>query len=124
MENEVFECWVEVPGTDGRFAMSNRGRLKAVGRKRRISRVTVIEVVNEPKRLVCDYKTGRLGWWVFFDGGKLFLPRDELMSLFPPEFRNIDHSLDAEAEARRDETRLDSDALRKGRRANAKGTDE
>ena len=124
MANEVFECWVDVPGTDGRFAVSNRGRLKAVGRKRRICRVTVIEVVNELKRLVCDYKTGRFGWWVFFDSGKLFLPRDELIALFPPEYRDIDHSLDAEAAARRDETYRDPDALRKGARANEKGTDE
>ena len=124
MQNENFECWVEVPGTDGRFMVSHRGRLKAFGKKRRVSRKTFIEVVNEPRRLVCDYKTGRLGWWVFFDNARLFLPRDELMALFPPEFRDIDHSLDAEAEARRDETYLDPDALRKGAMANGKGTDE
>ena len=37
MQNENFECWVEVPGTDGRFMVSHRGRLKAFGKKRRVS---------------------------------------------------------------------------------------
>ena len=100
------------------------GRLKAFGKKRRVSRKTFIEVVNEPRRLVCDYKTGRFGWWVFFDNAKLFLPRDELMALFPPEFRDIDHSLDAAAAARRDETYLDPDALRNGAGRDKEAKDE
>ena len=46
------------------------------------------------------------------------------MALFPPEFRDIDHSLDAEAEARRDETYLDTDALRNGAGRDKEAKDE
>ena len=87
-------------------------------------RVVRPEQIRVARRLIRDYTTGRFGWWVFFDNAKLFLPRDELMALFPPEFRDIDHSLDAAAAARRDETYLDPDALRNGARANEKGNDE
>ena len=119
MANEKFECWVDIPGTDGRYQVSNLGHLRMLAKKTRImGRITLVSSVEE-KHLVCDYKTGRLGWWVFLDGCKLFLPRDEMIALFPSAYQDVDRSLDEEATAKRNETYRGPDAFRKG--AEAKG---
>ena len=121
MEGVKFECWVDIPGTDGRFQVSNLGHLRMIAKKTRVmGRVTLVSSVEE-RHLVCDYKTGRLGWWVFLDGSKIFLPRDEMIALFPPGFRDIDRSLDEEATAKRDETYRDPETFRKGAKAQKEG---
>ena len=121
MEKVKFECWVDVPGTEGRFQVSNLGHLRLMAKKVRVmGRITLVSSVEE-RHLVCDYKTGRLGWGVFVDGSKLFLPRHELMALFPIEFHDIDHSQDEAANAKREETYCDPESFRK---ANKKGTDK
>ena len=120
MEGDRFECWVDIPGTDGRFQVSNLGHLRMIAKKTRIMGRIAVVLTIEPKPLVCDYKTGRLGWWIFYDGSKLFLPRDELMALFPPEYRQVDSSLDEAATAKRNETYCPPESFRK---ANKKGND-
>lgn len=44
------------------------------------------------KEAVADYKTGRIGWYVYFDGEKRFLDRDLLLELF----HGVPVSFDAE----------------------------
>lgn len=99
-----FECWIDVPGTDGRFEASNRGRLRMIGKKVRHCRKTHVVLEIAVRGLVCDYKTGRLGWWVYFDGEKRFFARDELVALFPERFRDVDTSRDEELRRLREET--------------------
>jgi len=122
MENENFECWVDVPETDCRFQVSNRGHLRMLGRKQRRRSRTVVEMTVEPKQLVCDYKSGRLGWWIFIDNNKHFIARDAVMRLFPEGFIDLDVSLDAKAKALRDETYVDPAVLRE--RTSRKETDQ
>lgn len=102
--DDSFECWVPVPKTEWRFAVSNRGRCMKLAKKRRLGRKTFLMAVNEPVALVADYKTGELGWYCFFDGESRFFGREALMSLFPEELRHADLSRDAEAVARRNAT--------------------
>ena len=120
MQEDNFECWVDVPETDSRFQVSNRGHLRMLGRKKHRCNRTTVEMAVEPRQLVCDYKSGRLGWWLFFDNNKHFLARDAVMQLFPERFRDVDTSLDGRARTLRDETYLDQDALRE--RTNRKET--
>ena len=112
MDNEKFECWIDVPETDGRIQFSNLGRLRVRGKKRRRCSKTEVMFVNELKPVVCDYKTSRLGWWVNFDMGKRFFPRDELAGLFPASVLDIDKSPDAAAREFRDKTFRDLEAER------------
>lgn len=104
MDNVKFECWIDVPETDGRIQFSNLGRLRVRGKKRRRCGKTEVMFVNELKPVVCDYKTSRLGWWVNFDMGKRFFPRDELAALFPAAVRDIDTSRDNSAMEFREKT--------------------
>ena len=124
MEDRKFECWVGVPGTEGRFAVSNLGRFRTMAKKERHNRRTLVVFVNEPKPLVCDYKTGLLGWWVYYDGAKHFFARDELMTLFPECCRSPDTSLDESARAKREETYMSPEALRERTLAHRKGIGE
>ena len=96
MENR-FECWIPVPDTDGRFWISNFGHFKKMARKKRYCNKPIVEFCNETRPVVADYKSGVLGWYAFFDGVNHFMPRDELMNLFPPEMCNLDTSQDDEA---------------------------
>lgn len=91
------ECWVDVPGTGARVQVSNFAHLRVVGKKRLFGRKILSLHVNELKSLICDYKSGSLGWYVFFDRENHFFSRDELMSLFPASFIEIDHARDQEA---------------------------
>ena len=68
MKTEDDELWIDVPETGARVQASNRGRLRVVGKKTGRGRRVILCHVNEERRLVCDYKTGLLGWYVFFDG--------------------------------------------------------
>jgi len=54
--------------------------------------------------LVCDYKSGRLGWWVYLDGEKRFFARDDLVAFFPERFLDVDTSRDEELRRIREET--------------------
>ena len=104
MADAKFECWVDVPGTDGRFQVSNLGHLRMVGRKKRYLKWIVVEMSLKPKPLVCDYATGQLGWWLWFDMANHFMPREGLMRLFPEAILDVDRSADEEARTRKDAT--------------------
>lgn len=101
---EKFECWMFVPGTDGRFAVSSRGRFMRIAKKRRLGRRTLRLAVNEIVPLVADYMSGELGWYGFYDGDNHFFGREELMRLIPVSLQDIDRSCDEAAVTRRNET--------------------
>ena len=119
MADAPFETWIEVPHTDGRAVMSNRGHLKVLGKKRRIGNHTVVEFVNEPRRVVCDFQTREFGWWLHLDMRRNFFSRDELVGLFPESLRDIDRSGDSEAIRVREEQWRDLAAERKEGECNA-----
>jgi len=104
---EKFECWVFVPGTDGRFAVSNRGRFMRIAKKRRFGRQTLRLAVNEIVPLVSDYMSGELGWYGFYDGENHFFAREDLVRAFPESLLNVDRSGDEAAVAKRKETYRD-----------------
>lgn len=91
------ECWVDVPETDGRVQVSNRGNLRVMGRKMRIGNKIRMMFLNQMRGVVCDFKTKELGWWIFFDGENHFYRRDDLMELFDEALRDVDRSRDEEA---------------------------
>ena len=122
MESE-FECWIDVPGTEARIQVSNRGRLRVLGKKQGRGRHVVRVHVNEERHAVCDYKTGLIGWYVFFDGGKHFFARDDLVGLFPEAVRDVDLSGDGELRRIRDETFRDLEAERAKADGDGKGAD-
>ena len=118
-----FECWVDVPRTDARIQVSNRGRLRVLGKKQGRGRHVVRVHVNEERHAVCDYKTGTIGWYVFFDGEKHFFARDELARLFPESVRDVDSSHDDELRRMREETFRDLEAERAKGDGEEKGAD-
>ena len=104
------EMWVFVPDTGARVMVSNLGHLKVIGKKRRMgSRMCELHV-DETKNLVCDYKTGVLGWYVFFDRENHFFGREELLRLFPESLLDVDRSRDEEARALKEKTWRDLQA--------------
>ena len=113
MEEPKVEVWIDVPETGTRVEVSNRGHLRVVGKKVGRGRHVVLSHVNEARDLVCDYKTERFGWYVFFDGRSHYLDREELLSLFPSSFLDVDRSHDEAARRKRNETFVDLDAKRK-----------
>ena len=124
MKENEFECWIDVPGTDMRFQVSNRGNLRVIAKRQIRGRRCVRVSVCELRRPVCDYKSGKIGWWLFFDGAKHFFTRDELVGNFPEEFRNVDRSKDEEMRKLRDETFRDLDAEWAMKREGAERTDD
>lgn len=123
MEQGDFECWIDVPGTKGILQVSNRGRLRRLAKKTRRGRSIVVMFTSEDVRLVCDYKTSRFGWWVYFDGENHFFARDEVVGLFPEGLLNVDRSKDAELKRLRDETFVE-DVKANGRSRKAGGVAE
>ena len=79
---ETPEVWIDVPETDGRYMFSNRGRMRQIARKERHGRKMLTVVTNQIKGVVCDFRTRRMGWYLFLDGEKRFWERDALMRLF------------------------------------------
>ena len=94
MEN-IIEVWIDVPETTGRYQISNQGRLKQVAVRQRRGSQEMLVCTNALKEAVADYKTGRIGWYVYFDGEKRFLDRDLLLELF----QGVPVAIDAEADA-------------------------
>lgn len=94
MEN-IIEVWIDVPETTGRYQISNHGRLKQVAVRQRRGSQEMLVCTNAVKESVADYKTGRIGWYVYFDGEKRFLDRDRLLEFF----QGVPVSIDAEADA-------------------------
>lgn len=94
MEN-IIEVWIDVHETTGRYQISNHGRLKQVAVRQRRGSQEMLVCTNAVKEAVADYKTGRIGWYVYFDGEKRFLDRDLLLELF----QGIPVAIDAEADA-------------------------
>ena len=76
------EVWLDVPKTDGRYQISNHGHLRQMGRKERFGKTMKTVFTNVAKQLVSNYKTFEFGWYIFIDGEKKFLRRNELMELF------------------------------------------
>ena len=76
------EVWLDVPETDGRYQISNHGHLRQMGRKERFGKTMKTVFTNVAKQLVSNYKTFEFGWYIFIDGEKKFLRRNELMELF------------------------------------------
>ncbi len=103
MDKVGFECWVDVPGTGGRYQVSSFGRLRMLGRKKFLGRTMRILFEPKVKRLASDFKTGEIGWSVYLDGQERFFARDELVGLFPAAYLEVDRSRDAELRAERDE---------------------
>ena len=94
---KTVEMWIDVPDTGSRGMVSNLGHLKVMGKRKRTIKRSYVAYVNEMRPLVCDFKTSRLGWWVFFDGERHFFAREDLMLLFPKEVQDVDRSRDEEA---------------------------
>ncbi len=94
MEN-IIEVWIDVPETTGRYQISNQGRLKQVAVRQRRGSQEMLVCTNALKEAVADYKTGRIGWYVYFDGEKRFLDRDLLLELF----QGVPVAIDKEADA-------------------------
>ncbi len=79
---QMTEVWIDVPETDGRFQISNKGHLRRIAKKKRLHNETIVIFEIAPVKMVADYKTGAFGWYVYFDNDKHFLERDKLMELF------------------------------------------
>ena len=79
---QLTEVWIDVPETDGRFQISNKGHLRRVGKKKRRRKKTIVIFEIAPVKMVADYKTGAFGWYVYFDNDKHFFERNKLMELF------------------------------------------
>ncbi len=79
---QMTEVWIDVPETDSRFQISNKGHLRRIAKKKRLRKKTVVISEIAPVKMVADYKTGTFGWYVYFDNVKHFLERDKLMRLF------------------------------------------
>ena len=79
---QMTEVWVDVPETDGRFQISNKGHLRRIAKKKRLRNETLVIFEIAPVKMVADYKTGAFGWYVYFDNDKHFFERDKLMELF------------------------------------------
>lgn len=94
MEN-IIEVWIDVPETTGRYQISNHGRLKQVAVRQRRGSQEMLVCTNAVKEAIADYKTGRIGWYVYFDGEKRFLDRDLLLELF----QGVPVAIDKEADA-------------------------
>lgn len=99
-----FECWAFIPGTNNRFAISNLGHFMKVAKKKRLMKMTLVVAAFEIEPVVCDYKSGLLGWYAWYDNQNHFFPRGELMSVFPPDIVSIDFSQDNEAIRKRELT--------------------
>ena len=76
------EVWIDVPATAGRDQISNKGRLGQIAKKVRLGRSRRTLHTNTLVPLLVDYRTGELGWHVYFDGEKDFWPRDEMLKFF------------------------------------------
>ena len=100
----VPERWLPVEETGGRFAVSNYGHLKKVSRRILNGEGIVTESCDVPIHIIADYKTGDMGWYVHIRNQKIFLRRDDLVSLFPEDECDVDTSCDAECIRRREET--------------------
>ena len=79
---QMTEAWIDVPETDGRFQISNKGHLRRIAKKKRLHKETMLVFEIAPVKMVADYKTGMFGWYVYFDNDKHFFERDKLMELF------------------------------------------
>ena len=96
------EVWIFVPGTDDRYAISNLGHLKMLGRKRRCGRLTRMYLEPAMRELKCFFEDGKFGWIVVLDNAKRYFYRDELMKLFDGYPTDVDTSRDAECRAARE----------------------
>ena len=76
------EVWIDVPATAGRYQISNKGRLRQIAKKVRLGKTTRTLHTDTLIPLLLDYRTGELGWHVYFDGEKHFWPRDEMLKFF------------------------------------------
>ena len=79
---QMTEAWIDVPETDGRFQISNKGHLRRIAKKARLGKKTYVVHDVMPLSLVADYSTGTIGWYAVFDNKKHFFERDKLMELF------------------------------------------
>ena len=75
-----------------------------VAKKKLVVRKSELMAVFEILPLVSSYKTGALGWYVYYDNQKHFLERDEVVKLIPDEVLNVDHSMDQVAIEKREAT--------------------
>ena len=94
---QMMEVWVDVPETDGRFQISNKGHLRRIAKKKRLHNETMLVFEIAPVKMVADYKTGMFGWYVYFDNDKHFFERDKLMELFGSIPVALDQEEDREA---------------------------
>ena len=79
---QMAEAWIDVPETDGRFQISNKGHLRRIAKKARLGKKTYVVHDVMHLSLVADYSTGTIGWYAVFDNQKHFFERDKLMELF------------------------------------------
>ena len=79
---QMTEAWIDVPETDGRFQISNKGHLRRIAKKARLGKKTYVVHDVMHLSLVADYSTGTIGWYAVFDNQKHFFERDKLMELF------------------------------------------
>lgn len=98
------EVWQEVPETQGRYWISNKGHLKQMGVKQRRGKNSIVIFKNETKPVIADYKTGRLGWYASVDNIKMFIERDIMLTGFEGIPVEINPLEDAVAQKRREDS--------------------
>lgn len=112
--NKITEVWVEVPGTDGRYMVSNKGHLKQVAKRQRRGRQTVTVFTNKIIPIVSDYVSGRLGWYVNYDNEKHFFDCQSLLALFEGIPAGINNDEIVAAIKKRQETFIDKEEYSNG----------
>ena len=62
--NDIPEVWLEVPETDGRYMISNKGHLKQVGKRQRRGKHEVMVFSNKIFPIIVDYVSGKPSGYV------------------------------------------------------------
>lgn len=112
--NKITEVWIEVPGTAGRYEVSNKGHLKQVAKRQRRGRQTVTVFTNKIIPIVSDYVSGRLGWYVNYDNEKHFFDCQSLLTLFEGIPAGINNDEIVAAIKKRQETFIDKEKYSNG----------
>ena len=107
----ILEVWIDLPGTNGQYQVSNCGHIRLMFRKAKSHRRgdKPLVFVREQRMLFCDFETRRLGWFVrdvTSERRWRFVPRDDMMAIFADGGIPvaIDHAHDAETVERMEMT--------------------
>ncbi len=79
--NNLPEVWMDVPVFND-YQVSNKGHLRKMTRRATAGKKTRMLYSVKHVALSATKVSSRLGWFIFPNGKKLFIGRDELLSLF------------------------------------------